>query len=137
MTEPARRPLPVTGQVGKVAHLTEAMPGYRMRLPERVHPLSAGVKGGIVGGLVIPLPAILWGLFSQYHSIWFPINLLAGMVLPGVETLSPEELARFHFGFFIVAILIHITTSVIVGLIYGVLLPTLPEVPRPFPGAAC
>lgn len=129
LAESARRPLPVTGQVGKVAHLAEGMPGYRMRLPEKVHPLSAGVKGGIVGGLVIPIPAILWGLFSQYHSIWFPINLLAGMVLPGVETLSPEELGQFHFGFFLVAVLIHITTSVTVGLIYGVLLPTLPHVP--------
>ena len=30
------------------------MPGYRLRLPEKVHPISAGIKGGLVGGLVMP-----------------------------------------------------------------------------------
>src|SRR2546430_8947283 len=53
------------------------MPGYRVRLPEKVHPISAGVKGGIAGGLVIPLPALIYGLVSG-QGIWYPVNLLAG-----------------------------------------------------------
>ena len=71
------------------------MPGYRLRLPAKVHPISAGIKGGIVGGLVMPLPALVYGLLSG-HGIWWPVNLLAGMVLPGVGDMSDAELEQFH-----------------------------------------
>ena len=71
------------------------MPGYRLRLPAKVHPISAGIKGGIVGGLVMPLPALAYGLVSG-HGIWWPINLLAGMVLPGVGDMTVAELEQFH-----------------------------------------
>ena len=67
------------------------MPGYRLRLPEEVHPISAGIKGGIVGGLVMPVPALLYGYFSG-HGIWYPVNLLAGMVVPGID---PDRLEEF------------------------------------------
>ena len=77
--EPARRAKPVTSQRDKVEQLRPGMPGYRVRLPESVHPISAGVKGGVVGGLVMPLPAFLYGL-SSGHGIWYPVNLLSGMV---------------------------------------------------------
>jgi hypothetical protein len=127
---PDDRAKPVSGEVGTVDRLQAGMPGYRMRLPQDVHPISAGVKGGIVGGLIIPIPAILWGLFSG-HGIWYPVNLLAGMVLPGVETMSIEQLETFSFSLLLVGLVIHVVTSVVVGLLYGVLLPTLPNMPRP------
>ena len=106
------------------------MPGYRLRLPQDVHPISAGIKGGIVGGVVMPAPALLWGLLSG-HGLWYPVNLLAGMVLPGVGKMDLPELEHFHAALLLVATGIHVTLSVVLGLIYGVLLPTLPEVPRP------
>jgi hypothetical protein len=106
------------------------MPGYRLRLPEKMHPISAGVKGGIVGGLVMPLPAMAYGALSG-HGIWLPINLLAGMVLPGVGELSIAELEQFRPGLLAVGVGIHVTVSLILGLLYGVLMPTLPDVPRP------
>ena len=81
--EVSLRPQPVQGITGMVAQLRPGMPGYRVRLPEHVQPISAGVKGGIIGGLVMPIPAIVYGLLSR-HGVWFPINLLAGMVLPGL-----------------------------------------------------
>ena len=40
---------------------------------------------------------LLYGLVSG-QGIWLPINLLAGMVLPGVEQLSDEELQQFNPG---------------------------------------
>src|SRR5262245_676886 len=52
LTEPALRPRPVTRATGTVEQLRPGRPGYRLRLPEHVHPISAGVKGGILGGLV-------------------------------------------------------------------------------------
>lgn len=130
LAEPARRARPVTGTPGGVERLQEGMPGYRFRLPQMVHPISAGIKGGIFGGLVMPAPALLWSLLSG-HGFLYPVNLLAGMVLPGVGKMDVTELQQFHPSLLLVAIVIHVTLSVVLGLIYGVLLPTLPSVPRP------
>lgn len=129
LAEPAKRPQRVTGQAGKVEHLKEGMPGYRVRMPEKVHPISAGIKGGLVGGVAIIVPAMIYGALSGY-GVWFPVNLLAGMVLPGLENLSDAELGQFHFGYVVAAIFIHFTTSLVIGMIYGVLLPTLPSIPQ-------
>jgi hypothetical protein len=130
LAEPAGRAQPVTGVAGGVERLREGLPGYRLRLPQDVHPVSAGIKGGIVGGAAMPVPALLWGLFSG-HGLWYPVNLLAGMVLPGVGDMDPSELGRFHLLLLVSAVVIHIVLSVVIGLIYGVLLPTLPSVPPP------
>src|SRR5437764_12217061 len=78
----------------------------------------------------MPVPALLYGLLSG-HGLWYPVNLLAGMLLPGVGKMDPAELGRFHFSLLLVAVVIHAVLSVVIGLIYGVLLPTLPSVPRP------
>jgi hypothetical protein len=130
LSESARRSEARTGVPGGVEHLRAGMPGYRLRLPQDVHPTSAGIKGGIAGGVAMPVPALLWGVFSG-HGIWYPINLLAGMVLPGVGRMAVSELEQFHATLLLVALVIHIVMSVVIGLIYGVLMPTLPSVPRP------
>jgi hypothetical protein len=130
LVDPAQRARPVTGLVGGTVRLREGMPGYRFRLPEKVHPISAGLKGGIVGGLVMPIPALIWSL-ATLHGPWYPLNLLTGMVLPGVERMTDAELQQFHPTLFLVGVVIHATVSVVLGLIYGVLMPTLPSIPRP------
>ncbi len=135
LAEPELRPRPVTGTTGTVEHLREGMPGYRVRLPEEVHPISAGIKGGIVGGLVIPVPALIYGLLSG-HGIWYPINLLAGMVLPGIGNLTVAQLEEFNLGYLILGIFIHVVSSLIFGMVYGVLLPTLPDIPQALAWAA-
>jgi hypothetical protein len=127
---PALRPRPIEGRPGRVEAMRAGKPGYRFRLPEQVHPISAGVKGGIVGGIVMVAPAATYGLLSG-HGIWYPANLLAGMVLPGVGEMSVAELEQLRPPLLALAIGIHITMSVIIGLIYGVLLPTLPPIPKP------
>jgi hypothetical protein len=130
LVEPSKRARPISPTVGKVAQLERGMPGYRLRLPEKVHPISAGIKGGIAGGIVMPLPALAYGVLSG-HGIWLPINLLVGMVWPGVDQMSIEELGRFHPGLLVAAAAIHVTVSLTIGLLYGVLLPTLPAIARP------
>jgi hypothetical protein len=129
LVEPAR-PLPVRAVPGVVEHLRPGMPGYRLRLPQDVHPVSAGLKGGIAGGAAMPVPALLWGLLSG-HGLWYPVNLLAGMLLPGVGRMTVPELERFNPTLLVAALIIHVAMSVVIGLIFGVLLPTLPAVPRP------
>ena len=126
-TGPDRQPQPIVPTAGAVAHLETGMPGYRMRLPLKVHPISAGIKGGILGGLLMPIPALTWGLLSG-HGLLYPINLLAGMVFAGVEDMTVQDLEQFHFSLLLVAIVIHAVMSLILGLIYGVLLPTLPAI---------
>ena len=128
LVEPALRPRPITERPGTVDHLRPGMAGYRFRLPERIHPISAGVKGGIVGGMVMPIPALAYGLLSG-HGLWFPINLLAGIVVPGISGATEAELEQFYWGALILAIIIHATLSVAFGLFFGVVSPTLPPLP--------
>jgi hypothetical protein len=130
LVEPPHRPSPVPAAPVGVERMRPGLPGYRLRLPEQVHPISAGLKGGLVGGLVMPLPALAWGLVSG-HGLWYPANLLAGTVLPGVGRMAVPELEQFQASLLLAALVIHVTLSAVFGLIYGVLLPTLPEVPRP------
>jgi len=123
------QPEPVKAELHQVEQLRPGLPGFRARLPEAVHPISAGVKGGIVGGLVMPIPALLYGLISG-RGIWYPINLLAGMVLPDIGTLTDAQLEQFSLLMFVTGTIIHATISVVFGLLYGVLLPMLPSLPR-------
>ena len=78
----------------------------------------------------MPLPAVIWSL-SSGHGLWYPANLLAGMVLPGVDRMSIAELEQFRLSLLLVAVVIHAVNSVVFGMMYGVLLPTLPHIPRP------
>jgi hypothetical protein len=128
--ESARRAKPVVATIGTVGQLEAGTPGYRVQLPVMIHPVSAGVKGGLLGGLVMPVPALLWGLVSR-HGIWYPVNLLAGMALPGVSRMTIADLELFHGSLLIAAAFIHVATSLVAGLVYGVLLPTLPSIPNP------
>ncbi len=130
LVAPAQRPQPMAPAPGEVEKLRHGMPGYRLRLPVKVHPVSAGIKGGLVGGLVMPLPALLYGYFSG-HGIWWPVNLLTGMVLPGVGDMSNTELEKFHPTLLATGVVIHIVVSLTMGLMYGVLMPTLPDIRKP------
>ena len=75
----------------------------------------------------MPIPALAWGLLSVHHSIWYPVNLLAGMVLPGVGAMNLDE---FHLSLFITGVVIHVSMCLAIGLMLGVMLPTLPNVPK-------
>jgi hypothetical protein len=44
-------------------------------------------------------------------------------------TASTEVLAAFHLEAFLLAVAIHVTTSLVVGLLYGAILPMLPRRP--------
>ncbi len=126
----ADRPRPVPALPGTVEQMAEGLPGYRMQLPLKIHPISAGVKGGLMGGLLMPIPALLWGIFSG-HGPWYPVNLLAGMVIASASSMPVADLEKFRFSLLLVGLVIHVIMSVVIGLIYGVLMPTLPHIHRP------
>jgi hypothetical protein len=100
----------------------------RALLPLETYPISAGIKGGLAGSVAMAVLACLYGILKQ-HSIWYPINLLAATLYFKPADLSLEVLRAFHLDAFLLAILIHIIASVLVGLLYGAMLPMIPRHP--------
>ena len=95
---------------------------------KKLRPVRAGLLGGAVGGLLMPVPAVLWSVATG-HGIWYPVNLLAGMVLPGMGDLSAAELSQFHAPWLAAGLVIHALLSLGFGAVYGWLLPRLPDLP--------
>jgi len=120
------RPAPIELGKRSVSHLAPGQGGHRVRVPETIHPYSAGLWGGLAGGAAMAALACLYGLFAQ-HSIWYPVNLLAGVVIPDMGTASLEQLRAFNSTAFIAATLGHITISILVGVVYAVMLPMFPK----------
>jgi hypothetical protein len=103
-------------------------PAHRARLPLETYPVISGIKGGIAGGLAMIIPALLYGLIAQ-HSIWYPVNLLGGAGVAHWSNPSTADIAAFHWQGLIVASIIHSVACVLVGLLYGAMLPMLPRHP--------
>ncbi len=101
---------------------------HRMQLPLETFRLSSGVKGGIAGGIAMVIPAALFGLL-RFHSIWYPVNLLAAGGFIHWAGESDAFLAQFHLHGLLAAMAIHGLTSVLIGLLYGALLPMFPRKP--------
>ena len=110
----------------EVARVTLTQAPNRALLPIEIYPVSAGIKGGLAGGVAMACLAVLYGVISG-HGIWYPINLLAAGFLP--ESVGTEHLEAFHFSVFFIASTIHLFASLLVGLFYGAVLPMLPRRP--------
>ncbi len=101
---------------------------HRARLPVHTPSVTAGVKGGIAGGAAMIVPALLYGLI-RYHSIWYAVNLLGGAGVAGWSNPTAAELTHFRLSALIFATIIHVAGSLLVGLLYGAMLPMLPRHP--------
>lgn len=108
----------------EVTRLKIAPELHRALLPLETYPVSAGIKGGLAGSVAMAFLACLYGVLKQ-GSIWYPINLLAATAY----RVSPETLKAFHLDSFLLAVVIHLLTSVLVGLLYGAMLPMIPRHP--------
>jgi hypothetical protein len=94
----------------------------RAWLPLETYPISAGIKGGLAGGVAMAVLACAYGLLKA-GSIWYPINLLAATVYAESLKLGPTQLNSFHADSFAIAVGLHGIGSVFVGLLYGAMLP--------------
>src|ERR1041384_5919109 len=110
----------------RVAHLQAGAEGHRVYIPVTVHPYSAGLLGGALGGVGMAIIACLYGLIAQ-GSLWYPVNLLAAAALPSLAEAGPAELKAFHVSGFVIALLIHGIISLLVGLLYAAILPMMPS----------
>ena len=82
----------------------------------------------LAGAVAMAVLACVYGILRQ-HSIWYPINLLAATVYAQSLKLDQSSLALFHLGTFALATLIHLLVSLLVGLLYGAMLPMFPKRP--------
>ena len=96
--------------------------------PQHASPVISGLKGGIAGGIAMVFPALIYGVI-RYHSIWYTVNLLGGAGVAALQNATPAEIAQFHWGGLAVASLIQGVTCILVGLLYGALLPIMPKHP--------
>jgi hypothetical protein len=112
----------------KVRHLDVGEFGHRARLPLKIYPYSAGIRGGLVGGVAMAILAILYGLIG-HKSIWYPVNLLAASGSARISAMGYDQLLRFDGPGLVLAIIIHGVGSALVGLLYGVALPMFPRRP--------
>jgi hypothetical protein len=101
---------------------------HRKLLPIETFSITAGIKGGIVGGVAMVVPAALFGLI-RFHSVWYAVNLLAAGGFISWAGESNAFLAQFHLQGLLAATAIHGLTSVLIGLLYGAMLPMFPWKP--------
>ncbi|MGA9507675.1 MAG: hypothetical protein WBV55_03405 [Candidatus Sulfotelmatobacter sp.] len=116
-------------RVARIEWRTEEL--QRARLPLEIYPISAGVKGGLAGGVAMAVLAVLYGIISG-HGIWYPINLLSAGFFPG--RVTTQQISTFHWDGLIIATILHLICSSLVGLLYGAALPIFPRRPILFGG---
>jgi hypothetical protein len=121
------RKIEIASSRREVARIQKPEMPTRARLPLEIYPISAGIKGGLAGAVAMALMAMFYGIVS-HRSVWYPINLLGAVVYARVQ-VSAHDMETFHAGLLLVAAILHLTTSLLVGLLYGTLLPMLPRRP--------
>jgi hypothetical protein len=124
----AAEPVPIATTRREVSRVPIAKDLPRAFLPLETYPVSAGIKGGLAGGVAMAAVAVAYGLIA-YRSVWYPINLLAAVVYARALDVTTAQMAAFHFALLMVAIAIHLSTSLLVGVLYGAVLPMFPRRP--------
>ena len=100
----------------------------RKILPVETFLISNGIKGGIAGGTAMVVPATIFSLL-KYHSLWYSVNLLAAGGFVSWSGASNAFLSQFHLQGVIAGFLIQGFVSLLVGLLYGAMLPMFPKYP--------
>src|SRR6266852_4586722 len=111
-------------RVAAVEWMTQEL--HRARLPLEIYPISAGVKGGLAGSVAMAFLAVTYGIISR-RGIWYAINVLAAGFFPGRH--PAEQIGVFHWDFLLIASVVHLLISLLVGLLYGAMLPMFPRRP--------
>jgi hypothetical protein len=105
-----------------------AGPMHRKMIPVETFQFTTGLRGGIAGGIAMIVPATIFSLL-KYHSLWYAMNLMAAGGFVSWAEQSDQFLAQFHIEGFLAALAIHTVSSLLVGLLYGAMLPMFPRWP--------
>lgn len=103
-------------------------PMHRKIIPVETFQFATGIKGGIAGGIAMIVPATLFSVL-KYHSLWYAMNLMAAGGFISWAGQSDQFLAQFHIEGLLAALAIHTVTSLLVGSLYGAMLPMFPRWP--------
>ena len=99
---------------------------YSPGIERPTYSFSSGVEAGVAGG--VAMAAVATGFsWMKFHSLWYGINLLAAGSFIGWTDATDSFLSQFHFQGLLVALAIHAMVSVLVGLLYGAMLPIFPR----------
>lgn len=101
---------------------------HRKVLPVERFQFASGLRGGIAGGIAMIVPATVFSVL-KYHSLWYAMNLMAAGGFVSWAEQSDQFLAQFHIEGFLAALAIHTVSSLLVGLLYGAMLPMFPRWP--------
>src|SRR5215467_5275771 len=118
-------PAPVTSP-RRVERMSFGEELHRAHLPVEVPPLSAGVKGGLVGGCAMAVCAAIYGIVVQ-GSLWYPLNLLAAIAMPRMADADVTTLRAFDGLAFVIGLIAHAVISALVGALYAAIGPLLPR----------
>ncbi len=108
---------------------------HRARLPLEYHPYTAGLKGGLVAGIVMAAAAAAHGVIFE-GDLWHPFQGFARIVLPLFGVSVPGPGAGFGWGIIAAAGVVHVVLSLLIGLVYAAVLPMFPGHPRFWGGLA-
>lgn len=100
----------------------------RRLLPVEAFSITSGLEGGVAGGIAMVVPATLFSVL-KYHSLWYAMNLMAAGGFVSWAGQSDAFLAQFHLQGLLAALAIHAVASLLVGLLYGAMLPMFPKWP--------
>lgn len=110
-------------------HVAEPHPHLHRRVdPVNTFSFIGGLEGGLAGGLAMTVPATIFSIV-KYHSPWYAINLLAAGGFVSWSHASDAFLSQFHLIGLVAALGIHVTISILVGLLYAAMLPMFPRWP--------
>lgn len=125
--EVVERPVVVTSERTVVQRI-QVDPRHRAHVPIETYPVTSGIKGGIAGGIAMIIPALIYGYIAQ-GSIWYTVNLLGGEGVIDWRHASQAQVGAFNWEALLVAIVIQTIACIMVGLLYGAVLPMLPRHP--------
>ncbi len=86
----------------------------------------SGIEAGLAGGAAMATIATVFS-WIKFHSLWYGINLLAAGSFIGWTDATDSFLSQFHPQGLLAALAIHAMVSVLVGLLYGAMLPIFPR----------
>lgn len=121
------RPIVVASERTLVQRI-QVDPRHRAHVPVESYPVTSGIKGGIAGGFAMIVPALIYGWIA-HGSIWYAVNLLGGEGVIDWRHASETQIGAFNWEALVIAIGIQAIACLMVGLLYGALLPMLPRHP--------
>ena len=112
----------VTRSARRVLSLSVGAQAHRMQLPLAVYPYSAGVKAGLAGGAAMAIVGCIFGLVG-HGSIWYPVNVVAAAGSARLTAAGADNLVRFSLDGLVIATVVLVGLSLLVGVLYAAILP--------------